>query len=175
QCHSALAAEGRSLTNIVWDDPRFTRRYLARLVEGSQAITFPVVIGERSHPFPFRTRKLSSLPPMVLRGKLRGRVGHCRDYFEGPSPIATGLFFFIIRGASPPDSPARSLARRSRCVTRRTPAAPSHAPTGTAPRAPGSPAAGAAAGAPPADPRHPAPAPRAPRRNGPRRAAPPSR
>src|SRR6185295_6679290 len=145
QCHSALAAEGRSLTNIVWDDPRFTRRYLARLVEGSQAITFPVVIGERSHPFPFRTRKLSSLPPMVLRGKLRGRVGHCRDYFEGPSPIATGLFF--VRGASPLELPCT--------LTRRTPAAPSRAPTGTAPRAPGSPAAGAAAGAPPADPRHP--------------------
>jgi hypothetical protein len=29
---------------------------------------FPVVIGEGSHPFPFRTRKLSPLPPMVLRG-----------------------------------------------------------------------------------------------------------
>ena len=29
---------------------------------------FPVVIGEGSHPFPFRTRKLSSLPPMVLHG-----------------------------------------------------------------------------------------------------------
>src|SRR4029079_11374219 len=73
---------------------------------------FPVVIGERSHPFPFRTRKLSSLPPMVLRGKLRGRVGHCRDYFEGPSPIATGLFFSLSEGLRPSDSPARSLARR---------------------------------------------------------------
>src|SRR4029078_12074538 len=43
---------------------------------------FPVVIGAGSHPFPFRTRKLSLLPPMVLRGKLRGRVGRCRHYFE---------------------------------------------------------------------------------------------
>src|SRR4029079_298323 len=72
---------------------------------------FPVVIGERSHPFPFRTRKLSSLPPMVLRGKLRGRVGHCRDYFEGPSPIATGLFFHYPRGFAPrPSLHAHSLA-----------------------------------------------------------------
>ena len=31
-------------------------------------VIFPVVIGEGSHPFPFRTRKLSSLPPMVLHG-----------------------------------------------------------------------------------------------------------
>ena len=31
--------------------------------------SFPVVIGAGSHPFPFRTRKLSLLPPMVLCGK----------------------------------------------------------------------------------------------------------
>src|SRR5262245_26760080 len=30
--------------------------------------SFPVVIGAGSHPFPFRTRKLSLLPPMVLHG-----------------------------------------------------------------------------------------------------------
>ena len=35
---------------------------------GPQAHNFAVVIGEGSHPFPFRTRKLSSLPPMVLHG-----------------------------------------------------------------------------------------------------------
>ena len=29
--------------------------------------SFPVVIGAGSHPFPFRTRKLSLFPPMVLR------------------------------------------------------------------------------------------------------------
>ena len=28
---------------------------------------FPVVLGAGSHPFPFRTRKLSLFPPMVLR------------------------------------------------------------------------------------------------------------
>src|SRR2546423_5931092 len=63
--------------------------------------TFPVVIGAGSHPFPFRTRKLSLLPPMVLRGKLRGRVGHCRDYLrESPrsSDDDGGLFFFCARG-----------------------------------------------------------------------------
>ena len=36
-------------------------------VAGPQAPSLPVVIGSGSHPFPFRTRKLSLLPPMVLR------------------------------------------------------------------------------------------------------------
>src|SRR6476660_8732570 len=49
--------------------------------------SFPVVIGAGSHPFPFRTRKLSLLPPMVLRGKLRGRVGHCRDYLSAKPAV----------------------------------------------------------------------------------------
>ena len=44
----------------------------------SQTPSFPVAIGEGSHPFPFRTRKLSLLPPMVLRAQVRGRVGRCR-------------------------------------------------------------------------------------------------
>src|SRR5688500_19534808 len=57
-----------------------------------QATGFPVVIGEGSHPFPFRTRKLSPLPPMVLHAKVCGRVGHCRDYFCGPDAKASGLF-----------------------------------------------------------------------------------
>src|SRR5437762_1892065 len=43
------------------------------------ATSMPVVIGAGSHPFPFRTRKLSLLPPMVLHGKLCGRVGRCRQ------------------------------------------------------------------------------------------------
>src|SRR5437588_13108107 len=43
-------------------------------------IAFPVVVSRGSHPFPSRTRKLSLLEPMVLRGQLRGRVGSRRDY-----------------------------------------------------------------------------------------------
>ena len=57
---------------------------------------FPVVTGAGSHPFPFRTRKLSLLPPMVLRGKLRGRVGRCREFFPARrSNRASG--FFVVR------------------------------------------------------------------------------
>ena len=44
--------------------------------------SFPVAIGEGSHPFPFRTRKLSPPPPMVLQAQVCGRVGHCRGYIE---------------------------------------------------------------------------------------------
>src|SRR5687767_11422208 len=45
-------------------------------------LSFPVILSAGSHPFPSRTRKLSLLEPMVLRGKLRGRVGSRRDYFN---------------------------------------------------------------------------------------------
>src|SRR5687768_18404727 len=47
-------------------------------------LSFPVILSAGSHPFPSRTRKLSLLEPMVLRGKLRGRVGSRRDYIESP-------------------------------------------------------------------------------------------
>jgi hypothetical protein len=49
-----------------------------------QAASLPVVIGSGLHPFPFRTRKLSLIPPMVLHGKLCGRVGRCRHYSSKP-------------------------------------------------------------------------------------------
>lgn len=42
---------------------------------------------ERSHPFPFRTRKLSSLAPMVLHPKGCGRVGNCRPPFTTPRRV----------------------------------------------------------------------------------------
>ena len=66
---------------MLWDDPppRLRRDGGASRIRGSpakarrraevgpQTPSFPVVIGAGSHPFPFRTRKLSLLPPMVLR------------------------------------------------------------------------------------------------------------
>ena len=71
---------------IVWDDPP---KLAAQAEVGPQAAQdpgkaypgtrMPVVIGSGSHPFPFRTRKLSLIPPMVLHGKLCGRVGRCRQ------------------------------------------------------------------------------------------------
>src|SRR5437016_1063271 len=54
-------------------------KFAERTQVGPQAASMPVVIGSGSHPFPFRTRKLSLIPPMVLHGKLCGRVGRCRQ------------------------------------------------------------------------------------------------
>src|SRR5439155_6708699 len=54
---------------------------------------FPVVIEQKSHPFPFRTRQLSSASPMILRGQLRGKVGRRRDNMKGPRGISWAFFF----------------------------------------------------------------------------------
>src|SRR4051794_19873042 len=44
-----------------------------------------------SHPFPFRTRKLSPPAPMVLGGPPPGRVGRRRIFSERAPSIRTGL------------------------------------------------------------------------------------
>ena len=59
---------------------------------GLRTSFFLATIPERSHPFPSRTRKLSSPGPMVLQGQPCGRVGRCRG-FEGPLERA-GLHLF---------------------------------------------------------------------------------
>src|SRR5712664_4783342 len=38
----------------------------------------PVTKAKRVHPFPSRTRKLSSSAPMILCGQLHGKIGRCR-------------------------------------------------------------------------------------------------
>ena len=38
---------------------------------------YPVIIAWRSHLFPSRTQKLSSIALMILGGRLPGKVGHC--------------------------------------------------------------------------------------------------
>ena len=40
-----------------------------------------MTIARRSHLFPSRTQKLSSLAPMILGGKLPGKVGRCRFFY----------------------------------------------------------------------------------------------
>ena len=61
--------KGGSLFEIVWDDRHGDETTLIAAFRpaGPQAASFPVAIGAGSHPFPFRTRKLSLPPPMVLR------------------------------------------------------------------------------------------------------------
>src|SRR5436305_10192064 len=53
-----------------------------------EALTrFPVALAAESHPFPYRTRKLSPPAPMVLGGRPPGRVGRRRILSKrrGPS------------------------------------------------------------------------------------------
>jgi len=49
-----------------------------------------------SHPFPFRTRKLSPSAPMVLGGRLPGRVGR-RRISQQKAPLRRGLLPFSAR------------------------------------------------------------------------------
>src|SRR5690606_29023765 len=59
------------------------------------------VIARGKRPVPFRTRKLSPSAPMVLRGRLRGRVGHRRT----PVPVRAATMrcgpYVFLPGCSP--------------------------------------------------------------------------
>ena len=63
----------------------------------SKKMVFPRPYRRRSHPFPSRTRKLSSSGPMVLHGQLCGRVGR-RGIFKKPPNIARcwGVLRFVV-------------------------------------------------------------------------------
>ena len=52
----------------------------------------PVTIAERIHLFPSRTQKLSSLAPMILGGKLPGKVGRCRFLWLHGQAVKTPPF-----------------------------------------------------------------------------------
>jgi hypothetical protein len=49
---------------------------------GRQLKMIPVTLAERSHPFPSRTRKLSSPAPKILGGQLPGKIGRRRDFHD---------------------------------------------------------------------------------------------
>src|SRR2546425_3474882 len=77
----------------------------------------PVAIGEGKHPAPFRTRKLSPLPPMVLLWRRSGRVGRRRGTVETgvgrkPAPVPFVLSLPPERWQTPPTptQEPRSLA-----------------------------------------------------------------
>src|SRR5205085_9527510 len=75
-------------------------------------LKFPVVIERRSHPFPFRTRQLSSASPMILRGQLRGKVGRRRDNMKGPRGNSRAFFFFTTFHVALPHPPRGAPPRR---------------------------------------------------------------
>ena len=58
----------------------------------------PVMIAKRNHPYPCRTRKLSSLASMILGGRLPGKVERCRNELAGRCPMyesGIGLLYFF--------------------------------------------------------------------------------
>ena len=59
-------------------DRRESKEKLLFNFQGPKDAVQSVILTQRVHPFPFRTRKLSSAVPRVLRRKQRGRVGHGR-------------------------------------------------------------------------------------------------
>ena len=54
---------------------------------------FSAATAKRQHPFPSRTRKLSSSAPMVLHGKLCGRVGRRRIFLTRNQILIPGFYF----------------------------------------------------------------------------------
>ena len=54
------------------------RYYSVLRVQQSKLKRYAVAIARRSHLFPYRTQKLSSLALMILGGRLPGKVGRCR-------------------------------------------------------------------------------------------------
>ena len=78
----------------------------------SSVTKFWVTIARRTHPFPSRTRQLSSSAPMVLHAQVCGRVGSCPVYNKSPIQ-KVGLFLLcsipssvaaLARGFSDPTS-----------------------------------------------------------------------
>src|SRR5439155_24891646 len=71
------------------------------------------VMAKGKHPVPFRTRKLSSSAPMVLRGGPRGRVGRRRTSFVGAASFPGAAPTHSVRSGIP-YCPRDTVARRNR-------------------------------------------------------------
>src|SRR6476469_1132423 len=70
---SSIGASGRTCAVLPRDaaDPQSTHEIL-------------VTLAERPHPFPSRTRKLSSPAPKILRGQPFGKIGRRQDFCVPP-------------------------------------------------------------------------------------------
>ena len=82
--------------------------------------TIPVTLAERPHPFPSRTRKLSSPAPKILRGQPFGKIGRRRDCCVnaasrrvGPRrPTTRGVVTVSSVAMTVTGEPTRTAARR---------------------------------------------------------------
>jgi hypothetical protein len=78
---------------------------------GGLGLVVPVVLARGKHPVPSRTRKLSPSAPMVLHGRLCGRVGHRRTQHtqKGPPPQTEALSTFQEAVQRAGTTPIRSI------------------------------------------------------------------
>ena len=97
----------------------------------------PVTLAERLHPFPSRTRKLSSPAPKILGGQPPGKIGRRRDISFCARPAVGDGGALAILGTDgwrlPAAGPGRGPARRDRGRRSRAPlpcrgSAPRHRP-----------------------------------------------
>ena len=85
-----LRDQSRTLDMII----HFLDRRCLDILDSNQQ--FLVVMAAGSHPFPFRTRKLSLPAPMVLGGNSPGRVGRCQIFFiDCPHCLQWGQFLVL--------------------------------------------------------------------------------
>jgi LysM repeat protein len=85
-----------------------------------QMHTIPVTLAERPHPFPSRTRKLSSPAPKILRGQPFGKIGRRRGCcFNGLSGGGSSeLRGILLQMSDPGDAPHTGPEAASRAASR---------------------------------------------------------
>ena len=57
-----------------------------------------VLMTLRVHPFPYRTRKLSSMVPKILDWWRSGKIGRCQHLKQPPNRVVVFLQFYLIIG-----------------------------------------------------------------------------
>ena len=60
-----------------------------------------MLIAARVHPFPYRTRKLSSLAPKILGGRLPGKIGRCQHFALIAQSVEHAAVNRSVTGSSP--------------------------------------------------------------------------
>ena len=117
---TSSATDQGSEAGIVIDPTDSDRRSLRRPAHGqcpARAGALPnvqtheilVTLAERPHPFPSRTRKLSSPAPKILRGQPFGKIGRRQDFCV-PGALRSGRL--DRRSTAPESMVARTTVRR---------------------------------------------------------------
>ena len=73
-----------------------------------------VSIAMRVHPFPFRTRKLSSFAPKILGGQLPGKIGRCQHLAHLAQSVEHAAVNRRVVGSSPTVGAKKKALRKLR-------------------------------------------------------------